>query len=179
MMKKRRWRSGFTLSETLITLAILAVVTAGGAAVTQSVLGTRMEMLEIADAQILASTVLESLADEVRFGQNIRIEEETPGTGETITTMTLNSTRFGMDVSFSADVTDTDGKVMAKGPSITGNQEKLLTTWAYTSLKVDGLKFERDGDNIKITFKVVNNRKTVLWEDSLTVTPLNGFKVIP
>lgn len=169
MMKKSRSRAGFTLTETLITVAILAIMSAAGAVVTGTVLSTRNDMIEAADAQVLASTVLEALADEIRFGQNVRLEETVDKT-----TLKLNSLSFGTNTFFDIE----EGRVVAKGESLESMTEgftKLLPDKAYTSLKVTALSFRGENGGVTITL-TVEGRGGVLWSDSLTVTPLNGIR---
>ena len=86
-MKRRK--GGFTLTETLITVAILAIMTAAGATATGVVLSTKNDMVDTANAQILASTALDALADEVRYGRNVKVDAADN------TFITLDSGKFG------------------------------------------------------------------------------------
>ncbi len=165
-MKRRRGRGGFTLTETLLTVALLAIITAAGATVSTTVLSTKNDMVDTANAQILASTVLDALADEVRYGVNVKVASDK---------ITLDSWRFDEGASFEV----VDGRVKAEntGGTLTGGKELLLGEAAYTGLKIkaDSLKFTApDGKNVVIELVIENGRGDELWEDSRTVAPLNG-----
>lgn len=159
-MKKLRSRAGFSLTEMLIAVAVLAIMSAAGAVVTGTVLSTRQDMLEAGDAQVLASTTLEALAKEIRYGKNVRLDGGT---------VTLDSQFFGEGASFKCAA----GRVQASGKGVSGDEEKFLTDKAYTSLKITDLKFEpSSGDGITISLKV-EGRRGELWSQELTVVPLN------
>lgn len=174
-MKRRSSRAGFTLTETLIAVVILALMSAAGAAASGAVLSTRNDMMEVADAQVLASTVLETLADEIRFGQDVRVQDST---GE----LRLNSLSFGADAVFTVG---DDGRVKAVSDALKGKGGEfalLLPDSAYTTLRVKTLSFEKETDSggvptgavvIKLT---IEGRGGELWSGSLTVTPLNGIR---
>lgn len=175
-MKRRSSRAGFTLTETLIAVVILALMSAAGAAASGAVLSTRNDMMEVADAQVLASTVLETLADEIRFGQDVRVQDST---GE----LRLNSLSFGADAVFTVD--PNDGRVKAVSDALKGKGGEfalLLPDSAYTTLRVKTVSFEKETDSggvptgavvIKLT---IEGRGGELWSGSLTVTPLNGIR---
>ena len=162
-MRKLAKKAGFSLAETLITVAVLAIVTAGGAAVTGQIISTRTAMIQAADSQVLASTALEALADEIRFGQELEVEADEKS-------IRLYSTIFGYEATISLD---SNGRIVIAEQG-GGDEKQLLAGKAYTGLRIDELKFEKDGTtgNITISLKVVG-RNGVLWEDSLTVRPLN------
>lgn len=158
-MRKLKTRSGFSLAETLITVAILAIVTAGGVVVAGQVIDTRNAMIETADSQVLAATALEALADEVRFGQEIVIEEST---------LTLNSTTFG----YRAQIMLDNNRIVAV---VNGETQDLLAEKAYTGLKITCLSFTEADGAVTISL-TVEGRSGGAWSRSLTVRPLNGLK---
>lgn len=160
-MKKLRSRAGFSLTEMLIAVAVLAIMSAAGAVVTGTVLSTRQDMIEVGDAQVLASTTLEALAKEIRYGKNVRLDSGI---------LTLDSQFFGEGASFDAST----GRVRANGKDISGDEEKILTDKAYTSLKITALKFAQasSGDGITVSLTVAG-RRGELWSQELTVVPLN------
>ncbi len=173
MRKKLRSRRGFSLTEVLICVVLLALMSAAGATVASAVLSTRNDMLETADAQVLASTVLEAVSNEIRYGEYVTLTT----TGRT-TTLTLTSSTFGVNTEFSAE----SGHVTVASSVITSSTgesyKKLLPDSAYTmGLTVTGLTFEKgDGNSVKITV-TLQGRGDHAWTKSLTVTPLNGLTV--
>lgn len=176
-MKKLRSRGGFSLTETLIAVALLAILSAGGAVASGVVISVRNGMIQTADAQVLASTILETMADEVRFGQNIVVD----GSGNVTR---LDSMTFGPGAKF---LVDGNGRIIAtvtatvSGTGGTTEETKtydLLTESAYSHLKVEADSFAMTKDengNVKIALVITNGAGKQLWDGSLTVTPLNGI----
>lgn len=170
-MKRRK--GGFTLTETLITVAILAIMTAAGATATSVVLSTKNDMVDTANAQILASTALDALADEVRYGRNVSVA------GDTIT---LDSGKFGdgaviklvdnevqVEVTVKKEDTENPGKMKDVVEKF-----DLLGDATYAGLKITSLQFKKTDDNVKISMTVQGRRTNDLWQDERTVTMLNG-----
>ena len=69
-------RAGFTLAEAIIAIAVLALFAAAIVPLTTVVFSTKIAMVEVNKCQMLASTVLLTVADEIRYGQNPRVEED-------------------------------------------------------------------------------------------------------
>lgn len=172
--KKLYSHRGFSLTEMLICVVLLALMTAAGVTVSAAVLSTRSDMLETADAQILASTVLEAVANEIRYGEDVAFDAANK--------LTLTSTTFGEKTEFMP----TAGRVTVTSAAIDTDRtdgvritEPLLPDAAYTSLRVTGLTFEaKDGSFVLITV-TVQGRGTQSWSKELTVTPLNGLITVP
>lgn len=164
-MKRRK--GGFTLTETLITVAILAIMTAAGATATGVVLSTKNDMVDTANAQILASTALDALADEVRYGRNVSVA------GDTIT---LDSGKFGDGATIKLVNNKVQVTVTVKDASGVKEEKKfeLLGDATYAGLKITSLQFEKTDDNVKISMTVKGRRTNDLWQDERTVTMLNG-----
>ncbi len=154
-MKKRiHQRKGFTLTETLAAVAIVAMVACAGAAVTTSVFTVRVHMTEAADASTLGSTLLQELANELRFGQNIVVSDHS---------VTLDSAAYGH-----AAIAVTDGRVTAGGGPI-------LADAAYGGLSVTTLDFIGGDGSIGIQL-ALSGCDGELWTGELSVTPLNGHQ---
>ena len=174
-MKRRK--GGFTLTETLITVAILAIMTAAGATATGVVLSTKNDMVDTANAQILASTALDALADEVRYGRNVSVAGDHKS-------ITLDSGKFGDNAKFelvkdgmTSMVAETgEVRVTVKNASGTGDDEfALLGKATYAGLKIKELSFSGPDAKGNVTISLtVEGRRGELWSDSRTVSMLNG-----
>ncbi len=169
MRKKLRSRRGFSLTETLICVVLLALMTAAGTTVASSVLSTRNDMMEVADAQVLASTVLEAVSNEIRYGRDVTLDADNK--------LTLTSSTFGENTVFA--VAASGGHVTVESnatESMDDSYKKLLSDSAYTmGLQVKDLSFKLEGTNsVTITVKI-EGRGDHAWEKSLTVTPMNGL----
>ena len=166
---KKRARLGFTITETLVVVAILAFVTAAGAVVTGTVIGTRNAMIEAGDCQSLVSTAILTIADEIRLGRKVEVREETDGTKAVY----VDSATFGTDTHFSL----ADGRIKAENKD--GGKYDLLTEKEYSQLQINDLKLEYDAtaapDSITISMEAVGMNGKI-YATSLTVTPINGIK---
>lgn len=125
MKKKLKSRRGLTLLEVLVAVILLTLLTAGGVTATSAVMASYNRMSEAAQAEILASTVIEALANEIRLGRNISVG---PG-GESIT---LDSVTFGEGSTFSLNP---DGRLVVEVKGVTG-QKQVLSESTYGSLKL-------------------------------------------
>ena len=159
MRRKTRNLKGFTLTETLIVVLILALLTSAGAVGISAVMATRVSMIQAADAEVLGSTAFQALANELRFGQNIKVSDD----GKNVV---LDSVTYGLD----AKIFQNSGKLQFSD----NDQDQILSESAYSGLNISGLEFTKDGGKIKISLTVSNN-KGKLWSGELAVTPLNGL----
>lgn len=158
-MKKLRSRGGFSLTEVLMAVALLAILAAGSAVASGVIISTRNGMIQTADAQVVGGTVMEAIAGEVRYGLNM--------TSDTDDNITFDSAVFGPGTTFGVK----DGRVIATSGASTYD---LLPESAYSGLEITKLevKKKKDGtDTVKITVEV-----GTLWSDDVTVKPLNGIK---
>ena len=164
---KKRARLGFTITETLVVVAILAFVTAAGAVVTGTVIGTRNAMIEAGDCQSLVSTAILTIADEIRLGRKVEVREETDGTK----TVYVDSATFGTDTQFLLN----NGRIQAESTEGTFD---LLTEKEYSQLQINDLNLEQDAaspNSIIISMEAVGMNGKI-YATSLTVTPINGIK---
>ena len=176
-MKRRK--GGFTLTETLITVAILAIMTAAGATATGVVLSTKNDMVDTANAQILASTALDALADEVRYGRNVKVDAAD--------TITLDSGKFGDGATIEVVKSGTTSEVAEAGEvrvtvtvkdasgAVADKEYALLGKATYAGLKIKELSFSNPDAKGNVTISLtVEGRRGELWSDSRTVSMLNG-----
>lgn len=171
MKSKLRSKAGMTLSETLVALAIVALI---GVAMTVGITSAShiyRNATLAADAETLCSTIMTALEDELRFARNIT--EVTDGTN---TTVEFDSDVFGAGASVFID----EGRIKIKNKiQANGSSYSLLSDAAYT----DGLKasnaaisLNHDGTatiNVKVEKTQGNNGKTYSAEHKVTVRLLN------
>ena len=163
MKRKMRNRKGFTLAETLVVLALLAIMTVAGMAGISAVMASRNGMIQTADAEVLGSTALQSIANELRFGRNIKILDG----GSKVS---MVSTTYGTATVISVD---DEGKLKFNDTP----DGQFMTEHAYTGLKITDVTFTSNDDgavasiNISVT---VSGDKGELWTGGFDVVPLNS-----
>ena len=173
-MRKLRSKKGFTLTETLLCVALLAILSAAGAVASGVVISVRNGMIETADAEVLGSDVLTTMANEVRYGRNFAMEQES--VTETKQVLKMDSLTYGTRTYFKVN---DDGYLWADSASLTEKSDEyhmVVSESAYTHLKVGEFKMEQDSSGaIKISVTVANSGGKELWNGSVTVKPLNGI----
>lgn len=175
MKKKLRSSKGMMLTELLVALAVVSLISMSLAVGVSSAANVYRESTQLFEAETLCGTILTYLEDEFRFGRNIRTE--TTGEGaETKTKVIFDSQTFGNDVEV---VVNEQGKIWIKNS--TGSADPgfaLLGDKAYTS----GLKvLELEGQNMisyadgKVTIKIAVGPSTdkTYAEHTVTVVPVD------
>lgn len=161
----KRMRAGFTLAESLIAIGILAMLAVGIAALSTTVFSTKDAMMEAGECRTLGSTAMLAVADEIRYGQNVREAEED---GESF--LLFDSETFGKDVRFSVE----DGRIWAVGAA---GKYAFLTDKYYGDLSVGTLTVRRAGEGslAEISISVFGGREEEIWSAQITVEALNGI----
>ena len=171
MIKKLKNRRGTTIVEMLVAVVLLALLTAGGIAAAAAVMTSYIHMREVSNAEILASTVIETLSNEIRLGRNIT----DPGEGGS-DILTLDSSFFGEDTAITLDA---DKRLVAQRTGSTDKQ--LLSKSAYHGLHLENLTFTAKKDEsgapdarmvYTIGFAVCNSSDHELWNDSSAAVPM-------
>lgn len=121
--EKLRSQRGMTLTEVLVALIILSLVTVGIATGVGASLRVYRQATEASDAQMLASTLSTALMDELRYARDIS------GT----TDPTFTSGTFGENVFFDVD---NDGYVVVKTVGNDSEPPKLLSSAVYAKLQI-------------------------------------------
>ena len=159
MKRKCMNRKGFTLTETLMVIFILSLMTAAGIVGISNVMASRVIMVQAADADILGSTAFQAVANEVRFGQNIEIVEGG-------TAITLDSVTYGPGTKIY--LTD-DGRLVYGD-----NAKPILSDSTYSSrLVISDLQFAKEDEHITVTLKIAADPAKPLWDKTVPVVPLN------
>ncbi|MCF2615673.1 prepilin-type N-terminal cleavage/methylation domain-containing protein [Oscillibacter valericigenes] len=162
MMHKLRSRRGMTLSEVLVALLILSLVTVGVAAGVGASVRVYRQATEASDAHMLASTLSTALMDELRYARDIQADGS------------FTSDTFGEG----SLVGVTDGRITVGG-------EKLLSDAAYAGLQVRNLVKETEtldlvkpvkvnNDTVfQVAFEICNSAGTGVQQVEFSVSPLN------
>lgn len=154
MKHKLRSRRGMTLSEVLMAMLILSLVTVGMAAGIGASLRVYRQATEASDAQMLASTLSTALMDELRYARDIQADGS------------FTSDTFGEGVS----VDLTDGHVEVGGA-------KLLSDAAYAKLTIKKIGETKpvsfEDDVFKVAFEIYNSTENAIQKVEFSVSPLN------
>ncbi len=183
MKKKIKSSRGVSILEMLIALLLLSLLSAGGVTATTAVMSDYNHMGEAANAEILASTVIETISNEIRLGNDISVvvPDPTATTGESLT---LDSAFFGentelklVDKCLIAETKDSEGNVIAT--------KQVLSEDTYSGLHLKDLKFERVESGtvlgstemtgrtaFEIGFTVYSDYSNELWKGSVSVAPM-------
>ena len=174
MRKKLKICRGSSIAEMLVAVALLAILTAGGITAASAVMASFNRTRQAANADILASTVIEAFSNEVRLGRNITA----PASATPSTELKLDSAFFGEG----ATIKGQDGHLVAipKDPSGASAKE-LLSEDTYNGLKLTDPTFAKveptpAGTGSKtvytIAFSVLDGSGDVLWTGSADAAPL-------
>lgn len=156
MMKKLRAQKGFTLSELLVTLAILGVLTLAIAVGISSATTVYRQSVALSESGVLASTLSQAVSDELHYAKDIRVIEGTD-------TVTYTSQTYGANVSITADK---NGKLMVGSYQLVGDA-------AYTSLKA-GVEITYASGAFEVTITISNQEDTTIRTQTFQVTPVNN-----
>lgn len=183
MKKKIKSSRGVSILEMLIALLLMSLLSAGGVAATTAVMSDYNHMGEAANAEILASTVIETISNEVRLGHDISVvvPDPTASTGECLA---LDSAFFGENTELKledkcliAETKDSDGNLVAK--------KQVLSEDAYSGLHLKDLTFEKVDSGtpaggigtagrtvFMIGFTVYSDHSNELWKGSVSAAPM-------
>lgn len=143
-------KKGFTLAETLVALAVASLITMILVTGVMSASKIKTNVSKYADSEYLATTILTSLEDELRFA-NLTNESGS---------LTWNSSTFGDNTSLFLD--PNTHKVYIKSEISEGNIKtyKLISDEAYLDIGVDDVKISAVNDAYEIYVKVGNVEHT-------------------
>lgn len=148
MLKKIKNRAGLTLTEMLVTVAILSLFSAACLTGMTTALSVRRDNIMANDAEILASMVTNYITNELRTASNIDF-----GTGGQVTYQS-NESGF-KSVTLMLD----DGRLVMKINDSSSTTVEVFSEAAYSDksvkrLMLDNLKFTQSADNVTVTFDV-------------------------
>lgn len=151
--RKLRSRKGMTLAETLVALAVFAILSVALVIGTTAAWKVYRKAVVASEARILRSTIIQALTGELRYVGNIQVDGEK---------VSFDSETFGMGVS----VTSVDGRILI-------GKYELLPEKAYSKgLKAD-VKVSCEDGFFKVDLTI---RHELLPDksDSFTIRALNA-----
>ncbi|MEG2138802.1 MAG: prepilin-type N-terminal cleavage/methylation domain-containing protein, partial [Oscillospiraceae bacterium] len=135
MTKKLRSKKGFTLSELLVTLAILGVLTLAIAVGISSAATVYRQSVTLSESGVLASTLSQAVADELHYAREIK------GTD----TVTYTSQTYGANASIRAE----NGRLKVGSYQLVGDA-------AYTNLKANvGITYTVGSRAFKVEITII------------------------
>lgn len=149
MRRKLKSRRGVTIVEMLVALILLSLLTAGGVSATTAVMADYNRMQDSANAEILASTAIEAISNEIRLGKNIKVLNED---GDEVTDPDVTGVSLQLEMSvFSGEKAtlslDAAGHLAAVSYDAVGNiivpAKQMLSESAYSGLHLEKLEFKK------------------------------------
>lgn len=171
MRKKLNSESGLTLVEMLCAVAILVLLVLMLSTGMQMALHAYRDIVAQSEADLLLSTAMDALADDLRYARDV-----TTGADGRLSGYTSDS--FGEGVRLDVD---TDGQIKAYKGAEDKDGMRLLPTGAYglnEAYRVDKEKMSIQyvEPNFTITLRVVTKDERISAETSVTVRCLNAKK---
>lgn len=194
MRRKCKSRAGVTILEMLVAVILLSILTAGGVAATAAAMTNQLYKAEVSNAEILASTVTEAIANEVRLGSGAKVVKD-DGTAETDGTpgprLSLDSALFGPGTTLHLDDA---GRLVAETPvpGAVGDPpaiRQVLSEDAYAGLYLADLAFtavakdtptdpttgaKTQKASFTVSFTVMSTRSGQLWAGTVSLAPIAG-----
>lgn len=155
-MKKLRARGGMSLSELLVAILILSLVSLGVAVGVSSAMRVYQQSVELSDAQTLSSTLATAIMDELRFARDVSVTDNNPS---------FTSATFGEGVSF--DVDD-NGYVTVGG-------QRLVGTGAYAGyLQAEKPDITYQNGIFQVILTINGKSDNQVREVEFSVVPINN-----
>ena len=176
LFRKLKGRGGFSLAECLVALLILSMMSMVACMGISVAAQERVKAITVANAQTVASTAAQAVADQIRYGQIIQVEDQA---------IVLESSTYGAQVRLELD---DQGRLMVRSlaavPGGSAPTYALLGEKAYGGLALDRLEFESLTDGgVRIGLSVDTQPAAGaedaehLWSLDYTVVPLNAYTV--
>lgn len=174
---KLKSKAGLTLTEMLITVILLAFFSSACLLGISTALNTRTAMIKAADSDILSSTVMQYISNEIRLSLNGDTTAE-PGKfkyegGSTYAGLTAGSSEIWLN---------TDGRLMRKIGNLVGgvagvqHEYSVFNDSAYSGMKLKNLTFTPEANgSITCSFIIEDSNGNTIKdvEDTrFTVTPI-------
>ena len=160
MRQKRNARRGMTLTETLVALLIVSLVSMAVAVGVTSAIQVYHRSVEFSDTQVLFSTLTQAVTDELRYARDVEVRE---GTNDVTSFTSMN---YGAGCSFASDE---KGQLTVKGRLLVGSG-----VYSKGALRAELGPVQRLTNNIyQVELTVTDPKGRELKKETLAVTALN------
>lgn len=173
MIKKIKSRAGLTLTELLISLLLMALFSSACLLGITTALSIRRDTIKVSDADILASTAAQVIADEIRMSSGAKPSDDS-------SSLDYTSFTYGESRTIMLETEETSenfGRIKVNSRYLLGS-----AAYGYSSdsrstsrLHIEDLSFEsvKDGKAIRVTFIVCDEGGNELSNADFTVAPIN------
>lgn len=157
-------RRGVTLSELLVTIAVLGILTVAVSSGILSSLKVYQTSKDLSHSQMLASTLSQALMDELRFAGDIVTDEEGG-------LLSYTSPSVGKEA---AVQTDGQGQLVLVSPALAGKTSPILGSGSYAGNSAQAqITYQTSARCFAVKLYILN-RGEVVRELDFYVRALNG-----
>lgn len=134
-MKKIKSEAGFTVVEMLAAVFVLVLLSLMVGAGMSMAMHAYETVVAQSEAELLLSTAVDALADDLRYAWNVKPDESLQWTNFTYTSDSYSSDSSGHDVSLCVEKDNGKGKINAKSEDGAVQQVLSINAGAYGSSK--------------------------------------------
>lgn len=168
---KLKSRAGLSLTEMLVTVVVLMFFSTACLLGITTALKARQAAIKAADADILSSTVMQYISNEMRLSLDPRTEAIAGKTEDNKLVYDGGSTYANLTSGMSEIWRDDNGHIMRKIGSWEG---EVLNDSAYSGLTLDKLHFEKSGNQLSCSFDIIDAEGNIIKSTDFSVTPINS-----
>lgn len=163
---KLKSRAGLSLTEMLVTVLVLMFFSAACLLGITTALKARQAAIKAADADILSSTIMQYISNEMRL--SLTEDRDTSVAGKF--TYKGGSSDLGLTTGSASLFLDDEGRLIK---TIASTTRKVLNDSAYNGLKLKDLIFSESDGKLTCSFIIKDREENEIKHTEFTVTPIN------